>query len=161
MNIGQVLEVNPGLRCQGMRHQGYDPRVRSPRVRTTSAIPSTLPVSCGTVRMLPHIPLSCPRSWGRRCHITDFSKIELIVMARPLFTMAVLARSSINALPLAIGTTLKLHHLVDDKIHACSTGPYSLGHPAASGRQGPVRRSALRRDGVWAREAYGAAYTLQ
>jgi DNA-directed RNA polymerase subunit beta len=42
---------------------------------------------------------------------------------------------------------LKLLHLVDDKIHARSTGPYSLGHPAAAGRQGAVRRPALRRDG--------------
>ena len=39
---------------------------------------------------------------------------------------------------------LKLHHLVDDKIHARSTGPYSLGHPAASGRQGAVWRPAFR-----------------
>ena len=42
---------------------------------------------------------------------------------------------------------LKLHHLVDDKIHARATGPYSPDHPAAAGRQGPVRRPAVRRDG--------------
>ena len=42
---------------------------------------------------------------------------------------------------------LKLHHLVDDKIHARSIGPYSPRHPAAAGRQGAVRRPALRRDG--------------
>jgi DNA-directed RNA polymerase subunit beta len=42
---------------------------------------------------------------------------------------------------------LKLHHLVDDKIHARSTGPLLPRHPAAAGRQGAVRRPALRRDG--------------
>ena len=42
---------------------------------------------------------------------------------------------------------LKLHHLVDDKIHARSTGPLQPRHAAAPRRQGAVRRSALRRDG--------------
>jgi len=40
----------------------------------------------------------------------------------------------------------ELHHLVDDKIHARSIGP-TARHPAAAGRQGAVRRSALRRNG--------------
>ena len=39
---------------------------------------------------------------------------------------------------------LKLNHLVDDKMHARSTGPYSLRDAAAAGRQGSVRRPALR-----------------
>ena len=42
---------------------------------------------------------------------------------------------------------LKLHHLVDDKIHARSIGPVLARHPAAAGRQGAVRRPALRRNG--------------
>jgi hypothetical protein len=42
---------------------------------------------------------------------------------------------------------LKLSHLVDDKIHARSIGPYSPRHAAAAGRQGAVRRPAVRRDG--------------
>ena len=56
---------------------------------------------------------------------------------------------------------LKLHHLVDDKVHARSTGPYSLitqqplGGKARSGGQ---RYGEME---VWALEAYGAAYTLQ
>ncbi len=42
---------------------------------------------------------------------------------------------------------LKLHHLVDDKVHARSTGPYSLITQQPLGRQGPLRRSAIRRNG--------------
>ena len=65
--------------------------------------------------------------------------------------------------PVTVGLTyyLKLHHLVDDKIHARSTGPYSLvtQHPLGGKAQfGGQRFGEME---VWALEAYGAAYTLQ
>jgi len=65
--------------------------------------------------------------------------------------------------PVTVGFmhVLKLHHLVDDKMHARSTGPLQFGDAAAAWRQGAVRRPAIRRDGSVALEAYGAAYTLQ
>jgi DNA-directed RNA polymerase subunit beta len=57
---------------------------------------------------------------------------------------------------------LKLLPPVDDKIHARSIGPYSLVTQPAAGRQGAVRRSALRRNGGSGRsKPYGASYTLQ
>jgi len=56
---------------------------------------------------------------------------------------------------------LKLAHLVEDKIHAGPTGPFSLVHPAAAGRQGAVRRPALRRDEVWALERTAPRMFLQ
>jgi DNA-directed RNA polymerase subunit beta len=51
--------------------------------------------------------------------------------------------------PVTVGYmhVLKLHHLVDDKMHARSTGPYSSRDAAAVGRQGAVRWPALRRNG--------------
>ena len=53
---------------------------------------------------------------------------------------------------------LKLHHLVEDKIHARSTGPYSLVTFWRKAQLGGQRFGEME---VWALEAYGASYTLQ
>ncbi|MCX7990715.1 MAG: DNA-directed RNA polymerase subunit beta [Proteobacteria bacterium] len=56
---------------------------------------------------------------------------------------------------------LKLHHLVDDKVHARSTGPYSLVTQQPLGGKAHFGGQRLGEMEVWALEAYGAAYTLQ
>ena len=56
---------------------------------------------------------------------------------------------------------LKLHHLVDDKIHARSVGPYSLVTQQPLGGKAQFGGQRFGEMEVWAREAYGAAYTLQ
>ena len=56
---------------------------------------------------------------------------------------------------------LKLHHLVDDKIHARSTGPYSLVSQQPLGGKAQFGGQRFGEMEVWALEAYGAAYTLQ
>jgi DNA-directed RNA polymerase subunit beta len=56
---------------------------------------------------------------------------------------------------------LKLHHLVDEKIHARSTGPYSLVTQQPLGGKAQFGGQRLGEMEVWALEAYGAAYTLQ
>jgi DNA-directed RNA polymerase subunit beta len=56
---------------------------------------------------------------------------------------------------------LKLHHLVDDKIHARSTGPYSLITQQPLGGKAQFGGQRFGEMEVWALEAYGAAYTLQ
>ena len=56
---------------------------------------------------------------------------------------------------------LKLHHLVDDKIHARSIGPYSLVTQQPLGGKAQFGGQRLGEMEVWAMEAYGAAYTLQ
>ncbi|MBC8318592.1 MAG: DNA-directed RNA polymerase subunit beta [Desulfobulbaceae bacterium] len=65
--------------------------------------------------------------------------------------------------PVTVGTMyfLKLHHLVDDKIHARSTGPYSLVTQQPLGGKAQFGGQRLGEMEVWAMEAYGAAYTLQ
>jgi DNA-directed RNA polymerase subunit beta len=56
---------------------------------------------------------------------------------------------------------LKLHHLVDDKMHARSTGPYSLVTQQPLGGKAQFGGQRFGEMEVWALEAYGAAYTLQ
>ena len=65
--------------------------------------------------------------------------------------------------PVAIGFMhyLKLHHLVDDKIHARSTGPYSLVTQQPLGGKAQFGGQRFGEMEVWALEAYGASYTLQ
>jgi len=65
--------------------------------------------------------------------------------------------------PVTVGvmTVLKLHHLVEDKVHARSTGPYSLVTQQPLGGKAQFGGQRFGEMEVWALEAYGAAYTLQ
>nr|MBA2507911.1 DNA-directed RNA polymerase subunit beta [Nocardioidaceae bacterium] len=65
--------------------------------------------------------------------------------------------------PVAVGYMymLKLHHLVDDKIHARSTGPYSMITQQPLGGKAQFGGQRFGEMEVWALEAYGAAYALQ
>jgi len=65
--------------------------------------------------------------------------------------------------PVTVGTMymMKLHHLVDNKIHARSTGPYSLVTQQPLGGKAQFGGQRLGEMEVWAMEAYGAAYTLK
>ena len=65
--------------------------------------------------------------------------------------------------PVTVGVMnmLKLHHLVEDKVHARSTGPYSLVTQQPLGGKAQFGGQRFGEMEVWALEAYGAAYTLQ
>jgi DNA-directed RNA polymerase subunit beta len=65
--------------------------------------------------------------------------------------------------PVTVGvmTMLKLHHLVEDKVHARSTGPYSLVTQQPLGGKAQFGGQRFAEMEVWALEAYGASYTLQ
>ena len=65
--------------------------------------------------------------------------------------------------PITVGIIymLKLHHLVEDKIHARSTGPYSLVTQQPLGGKAQLGGQRFGEMEVWALEAYGASYTLQ
>ena len=70
-------------------------------------------------------------------------------------------RNLIGLLPLVISICLNLHHLVDDKIHGRSVGPYSLVTQQPLGGKAQFGGQRFGEMEVWALEAYGAAYTFK
>ena len=98
------------------------------------------------------------------------AKAEAVVLEwgvpSPIFGKQVLRDGKVGSpydQPVTVGvmTVLKLHHLVEDKVHARSTGPYSLVTQQPLGGKAQFGGQRFGEMEVWALEAYGAAYTLQ
>jgi DNA-directed RNA polymerase subunit beta len=95
-----------------------------------------------------------------------FGKSFEINVPLPIFGKQVLrdgktGRAFDNPVTVGVMTMLKLHHLVEDKVHARSTGPYSLVTQQPLGGKAQFGGQRFGEMEVWALEAYGAAYTLQ
>lgn len=93
-----------------------------------------------------------------------FKTIELADLARDGKTVLFDGRTGLpfeNRVTVGSVYMLKLHHLVDDKIHARSTGPYSLVTQQPLGGKAQFGGQRFGEMEVWALEAYGAAFTLQ
>ena len=91
----------------------------------------------------------------------DFSRIPLTADAKTQLYDGRTGEPFDNPVTVGYMYYLKLHHLVDDKIHARSTGPYSLVTQQPLGGKAPFGGQRFGEMEVWALEAYGAAYTLQ
>ncbi len=91
----------------------------------------------------------------------DFSKITLNEDGKSIVYDGRTGERFDNCVTVGYMHYLKLHHLVDDKIHARSTGPYSLVTQQPLGGKAQFGGQRFGEMEVWALEAYGAAYTLQ
>ncbi len=91
----------------------------------------------------------------------DFSRIPLTNDAKTQLYDGRTGEPFDNKVTVGYMYYLKLHHLVDDKIHARSTGPYSLVTQQPLGGKAQFGGQRFGEMEVWALEAYGAAYTLQ
>ena len=91
----------------------------------------------------------------------DFSRIPLTEDAKTQLYDGRTGEPFDNPVTVGYMYYLKLHHLVDDKIHARSTGPYSLVTQQPLGGKAQFGGQRFGEMEVWALEAYGAAYTLQ
>ncbi len=148
MNIGQVLEV----------HLGYVARALGWKIMT--------PVFDGVheenIRDLYHYAQEHKNELsGENTAQIDFTKLKWTDDCK---TELIDGRTGEKfESPVTVGYMyyLKLHHLVDDKIHARSTGPYSLVTQQPLGGKAQFGGQRFGEMEVWALEAYGAAYTLQ
>ncbi len=177
MNVGQILETHLGWACAGL---GRQVRIaldvlerdgdRKPLDKKLKEIYGNdeLPKTTEELRELAHniekgVPVATPvfdgakdsdiREWLKAAGLSETGQ----VMLRDGQTGETFKR------PVTVGYIymLKLHHLVDDKIHARSIGPYSLVTQQPLGGKAQFGGQRFGEMEVWALEAYGAAYTLQ
>ncbi|WP_029545177.1 DNA-directed RNA polymerase subunit beta [Selenomonas sp. AB3002] len=161
MNIGQVLETHLGMACRnlGMQIKAGDPTVES-RLRAAgydydkNGMPK--PDVAG-------IHIATPVFDGAG-DADVFGTIKAAGLPEDGKTILYDGRTGEpfeNRVTVGCVYMLKLHHLVDDKIHARSTGPYSLVTQQPLGGKAQFGGQRFGEMEVWALEAYGAAYTLQ
>ena len=160
MNIGQVLEVNLGYAAKALGWKVMTPVFDGAHESDIhEAFRTAAEQNHG--ENAPEYPTQLPKIMGERGHIIDFSKIELDEDGKSEVFDGRTGEKFDNRVTVGYMYYLKLHHLVDDKIHARSTGPYSLVTQQPLGGKAQFGGQRFGEMEVWALEAYGAAYTLQ
>jgi DNA-directed RNA polymerase subunit beta len=178
MNVGQILETHFGWACAGIGRMIDDALQAYRRSGDAKSLTRALKDAYGEDEELPRTPEELEELAG--------NLTRGVPVATPVFDGA--SEEDINRLLVKAGLDssgqvrlidgrtgdkfsrkvtvgykylLKLHHLVDDKIHARSTGPYSLVTQQPLGGKAQFGGQRFGEMEVWALEAYGAAYTLQ
>ncbi|MEC7209504.1 MAG: DNA-directed RNA polymerase subunit beta, partial [Pseudomonadota bacterium] len=179
MNVGQILETHLGWACAGLGRQIGDALSVYEREGNVSQVRATLKDVYSDDKEVAKL------SDGEAIEMSQTLR-RGVPVATPVFDGAIdddivdmLAKAGIDSsgqVLLRDGRTgeefdrkvtvgyiymLKLHHLVDDKIHARSIGPYSLVTQQPLGGKAQFGGQRFGEMEVWALEAYGAAYTLQ
>jgi DNA-directed RNA polymerase subunit beta len=178
MNVGQIFETHLGWACAGLGRQiaslleawqrGGQKKALIERLRTIYGQDQELPdteeelIELAT-NLSKGVPIATPVFDG--AHIAD---IEAMLESAGLnksgqVTLYDGQTGDVFKRSVTVGYIymLKLHHLVDDKIHARSIGPYSLVTQQPLGGKAQFGGQRFGEMEVWALEAYGAAYTLQ
>jgi len=179
MNVGQILEVHLGWAAKGLgqkidamlkaQAKAADVRKTLEKIYNSTGRPEDL-ASFSDDEVL-HLAQNLRRGVPFATPVFDGATEEEI---KGMLEMADLPHSGQVTLhdgrtgeafdrPVTVGFMhmLKLHHLVDDKMHARSTGPYSLVTQQPLGGKAQFGGQRFGEMEVWALEAYGAAYTLQ
>jgi len=179
MNVGQILETHLGWAAKGIGEQvsrlvekEYSPKALREKIKKLydSEIFSTLIDSMGEeeifeyARTLPQgVFMASPAFDGAsEEEIKDFlEEGGLPVSGKAILYDGRSGEPFDQQVTVGVIYMMKLHHLVDDKIHARSVGPYSLITQQPLGGKAQFGGQRLGEMEVWAMEAYGAAYGLQ
>ena len=183
MNVGQVLECHLGWYCRNLGQQIYallqdvqsgkatmdDLRAKMAEVYGKKEYAAKLEklddsdiVEIAS-NMKNGLPISTPVFDGaREADINEMLKMAGLPVSGQVQLFDGRTGEAFER-PVTVGITymLKLHHLVDEKIHARSTGPYSLVTQQPLGGKAQFGGQRFGEMEVWALQAYGAAYTLQ
>ena len=178
MNVGQIFETHLGWACAGFGRQigelldawqhGGQKKALVDRLRSIYGKDQALPDNEEDLIELARnlskgVPIATPVFDG--AHIADIEDLLEAAGLERSGQVTLFDGQSGEAFkrPVTVGYIymLKLHHLVDDKIHARSIGPYSLVTQQPLGGKAQFGGQRFGEMEVWALEAYGAAYTLQ
>jgi DNA-directed RNA polymerase subunit beta len=178
MNVGQILEIHLGLVAKGLGEQ-IDQMLRENKIKALRTKMKRIFSDAATQKMINSMDNEDLSQFAKNytngvymaTPVFDGAKEEEI---RDLLEEAGIPKTAQATLydgrtgepfneKITVGTmyVLKLHHLVDDKIHARSIGPYSLVTQQPLGGKAQFGGQRLGEMEVWAMEAYGAAYALQ
>ena len=178
MNVGQILETHTGWACRGLGriidaavdefHQKNDVEALRTALTTAYGEDQEMPKSDGEIIELASnlrngVPIATPVFDGaRESDINDLLERAGLDSSGQVTLLDGRTGEPFTR-PVTVGYKylLKLHHLVDEKIHARSTGPYSLVTQQPLGGKAQFGGQRFGEMEVWALEAYGAAYTLQ
>ena len=153
MNIGQVLEVHLGFAARAL---GY--KIMTPVFDGAHEEDITEAFAEANRRTMEKAEQEAKEKGVE----FDPSKVPQLRMdCKSILTDGRTGRKFDNPVTVGVMYYLKLHHLVDDKIQARSTGPYSLVTQQPLGGKAQFGGQRFGEMEVWALEAYGAAYTLQ
>ncbi|MDA0227787.1 MAG: DNA-directed RNA polymerase subunit beta [Proteobacteria bacterium] len=189
MNVGQVLEVHLGWAAKGLgqrvgdmlRQQAKAAELRSfldEVYQTAGQASAVKPLSDSDVKamaanLVDGVPFATPvfdgASEAQINHMLSLAYPPDVAEAKGLSPSRTRAQlydgrtgdAFENTTTVGYMHVLKLHHLVDDKMHARSTGPYSLVTQQPLGGKAQFGGQRFGEMEVWALEAYGASYTLQ
>ncbi len=182
MNVGQILETHMGWAARGLGEQIGDALAEYRRSGDLSPVRDAMKIAYGedvykegisglgedelveVAGNVTHgVPIATPVFDGaKEADVNDaLKRAGFDDSGQSLLFDGRTGEAFARPVTVGIKYLLKLHHLVDDKIHARSTGPYSLVTQQPLGGKAQFGGQRFGEMEVWALEAYGAAYTLQ